>query len=227
MAVRYQVQRFGLDQEKWRFRIVHKDTVTVRYMARRIEQASSLTEADVLGVLDALANHVRWALTEGKSVQIAGVGTFSLSARGLADNYHEYLEPEQLDVVFRPDAQLRRHIRQNADREKLEPQRRAPRPGSFTDAATERRDVYTAGSIGLLYGSVLKFDPDDPAQGVFFVDGDGHEVRATVYAHVTQKRVHFLIPPELTGEQRLIVRAQPRFAPEVRQGELQEALVPA
>jgi predicted histone-like DNA-binding protein len=227
MAVEYQMRRFSLDQEKWIFRVIHHNTMAASHLAQRIEQASALTETDVLGVLDALAEEIGQALLDGNRVQIAGVGTFSLTARGTTEHYDDYLKPEQLEIAFRPDAQLRRHIHQHAEGEKQTAHLRAPRPHTFTDAATERRDVYTAGSIGLLYGSVLKFDADDPAQGVFFVDEDGHEVRATVYAHVTKKRVHFLIPPGLTGAQRLIVRAQPRFGPEVRQGELQEALVPA
>jgi len=165
---------------------------------------------DVLAAVDALASRVRSSLAQGDSVQIEGIGTFSLSARGLADSYDEYLDPQQLDIVFRPDPQLRRYVRIHADRE-----REAPR---------ERRDAYTAGSIGLLYGSLLKFDPDDPAQGLFFVAQDGSETRATVYSHVGDKQVHFLIPPGLTGAQRLVVRAQPRFAPQIRRGELPREL---
>ena len=224
MAVKYRMQRFGPNKEKWWFRIIPRRTVALREMAQRIEEASSLTVGDVMAAADALASRVRASLAQGDSVQIDGIGTFSLSARGLADSYDEHLDPQQLDVVFRPDPQLRRYVRTRADREREAPRERAPNPREFTDAASERSDAYTAGSIGSLYGSVLKFDPDDPAQGVFFVAQDGSETRATVYSHVGDKRVHFLIPPGLTGAQRLLVRAQPRFAPQVRQGELSQEL---
>jgi hypothetical protein len=76
----------------------------------------------------------------------------------------------------------------------------------------------------MLYGHTLKFDPDDPGQGVFFQAEDGSEVRATVYSHVGDKWVHFIIPAELVRTQRLIVRAQPRFAPRVREGAMSRTL---
>jgi hypothetical protein len=98
------------------------------------------------------------------------------------------------------------------------------RSNSTSSFGLIRRDAYTGGSIGRLYGSVLKFDPEDPAQGVVFVSEDGTETRAAIYSQVTLKQVHFLIPAERTGPQRLVVRAQPRFAPEIREGALSEVL---
>lgn len=224
MSVKYQMQRFALGKGKWWFRIVHREPLTVDELAQRIEDASSLTVADVLSSVDALTLWIEKVLAQGESVQIERLGTFSLSARGTVDNYDTHLTPEQLNVVFRPDPALRRYVREHADCEREIPQERAPRPLEFTDVASERRDAYTSGSIGRLYGSVLKFDPDDPTQGVFFVSEDGSEIRAAVYSHVTRKQVHFLIPAALTGPQRLVVRAQPRFAPEIREGDLSEVL---
>ncbi len=200
MAVKYRMQQFGPDKTKWWFRIVHKRTVALRELAQFIEDATSLTVTDVLSAVRSLAGRIQVALAQGDSVHIDGIGTFSLSARGLADSYDEYLDPQQLDIVFRPD------------------------PRQFTDAASGRRDAYTAGSIGALRGSVLKFAPHDPAQGIFFIAQDDSEVRVTDYSHVGDKWVHFLIPPGLTGTQRLVVRAQPRFAPQVRQGQLRREL---
>ncbi len=224
MAVKYRMQQFGPDKTKWWFRIVHKRTVALRELAQFIEDATSLTVTDVLSAVRSLAGRIQVALAQGDSVHIDGIGTFSLSARGLADSYNEYLDPQQLDIVFRPDPRLRQYVRSHADQDREEARERAPNPRQFTDAASGRRDAYTAGSIGALRGSVLKFDPHDPAQGIFFVAQDGSEIRVTAYSHVGNKWVHFLIPPGLTGTQRLVVRAQPRFAPQVRQGQLRREL---
>jgi predicted histone-like DNA-binding protein len=226
MPVKYRVQRFGPDKKKWWFRVIHNRTVTAPDMAERIKDASSLTEVDVLGTIDALSSRVRAALMEGYRVRIEGLGTFSLSAQGLVDSDQVRLRPEQLDVVFRPDPALRRHVRAHAELRREVAVLPAPTILGFTDAASERRDAYTAGNIGLLEGRQLKFDPDDPAQGVFFVDADGHEVRAMIYARVVDTEVHFFIPETLAGPQELLVRAQPRFTSEIRQGRLQGVLAP-
>ncbi len=166
MPVKYRVQRFGPNKKKWWFRVIHNRTVTAPDMAERIKDASSLTEVDVLGAIDALSYRVRAALKEGNRVHIKGLGTFSLSAQGWVDSDEARLRPEQLDVVFRPDPALRQHVRANAELRKELSFPPAPTLLNFTDAASERHDAYTAGNIGLLEGSQLKFDPDDPARWV-------------------------------------------------------------
>ncbi|MGD9100126.1 MAG: hypothetical protein PVF45_06565, partial [Anaerolineae bacterium] len=209
----------------WWFRIVHKRTHTLHEMGQEITRASTLTETDLLAAISALTTWVRVTLTQGDSVRIEGIGTFSLSANGLADEHNARLDSQQLDVVFRPDPQLRRYIRTHAERKRVVVRERFPEPRQFIDVVSERRDAYTAGSIGKLYGHTLKLDPADPAQGVFFRAEDGTERRAEIYSHVGDRWVHFLIPGELVGVQELLVRAQPRFAPDVREGKLRQKLV--
>ncbi len=218
MSVKYRVQQFGPRKDKWWFRIVHRQTVTLREMAQFIEDASALTAIDVLSAVGSLAIRLQMALARGDRVKIDGIGTFSLSARGLTDDSEAQLDTQQLDIVFLPAPQLRRYVRQHAGQERETARLRAPRPTRFTDAATKRDDVYTPNAIAKIHGHTLKFDPDDVEQGVFFQAEDGSEVRAAIYSHIGDKWVHCLIPAGLVGMQRVIVRAQPRFAPDVREG---------
>ncbi len=225
MTVKYRLQRFGPSKGKWWFRIVHKRTRSLDEVAQNIGRATSLSDIDVLAAADALTNEIKAALTQGESVRIDGLGTFKLSASGLADDHDAQLDTQQLDIVFSPNQRLRRHVRNHAERERVIPRQRAPEPQQFTDSASERHDAYTAGRIGKLYGHTLKLDPNDPQQGVFFVGQDGSEMRVSIYAHLGDRWLYFGIPDELTGPQRIIVRAKPRFASDLRQGRLNQELM--
>ncbi len=225
MPVKYRMQRFGPRKGKWWFRIVPGHTSTLDEIARNIERGSSLTVADVQGAVIGLKIQIRNALARGHKVRIDGIGTLELSAKGLADSHEARLDSKQLDIVFRPDPQLRSHVQIFAEQERVSSHVRAPVPEQFTDSLSRRSDAYTAHSGGKLYGHTLKFDPDDPDQGIFFVNKDGDRTRVRVYGHVADRWVYFDIPADLVGPQMLLVRAQPRFAPTVRQGWLDEWLV--
>ncbi len=226
MPVKYRMERFGPRKGKWWFRIVPGHTFTLDEMARNIERGSSLTVADVQGAVIALKNQIRSALAQGHKVRIDGIGTLELSAKGLADSHEARLDSKQLDIVFHPDSQLRSHVRIFAEQERVASSVRAPVPEQFTDAISKRSDAYMVRSGGKLYGHTLKFDPDDPDQGIFFVSEDGDRTRVVSYSHVADRWVYFSTPAGLVGPQRLLVRAQPRFAPKVREGWLDQKLEP-
>ncbi len=133
MSVKYCVQEFGPRKDKWWFRIVHRRTVTLNEMAQYIEDASALTEIDVLSAVRSLALRLQVALARGDRVKIDGIGTFSLSARGLTDDSEAQLDTGQLDIVFLPDPQLRRYVCLHAE------QKRETAPARASSHAIHRR----------------------------------------------------------------------------------------
>ncbi len=223
--VKYRLQRFGPRKGKWWFRIVPVRTRTLDEVSKNIGRTSILSVTDVLAAVDALGNELEIALSEGENVRLDGIGTFKLSASGLADSDDAQLDTQQLDIVFLPDQQLRRHVRNHAERKRVTARQRRPDPQRFTDSASQRHDAYTAGNIGKLYGLTLKLDPDDPQQGVFFMGQDGSEVRASTYSHLGDIWLHFLIPAGLTGTQQITVRARPGCASDLGQGRSNQELV--
>jgi hypothetical protein len=63
--------------------------------------------------------------------------------------------------------------------------------------------------MGQLSGYRLKFDPADPAQGIFFVNGSDN--RVSVVGHNGPSRLMFIVPAGLTpGDYRLEVRSTMR-----------------
>ncbi|MBU0637274.1 MAG: DUF4469 domain-containing protein [Planctomycetes bacterium] len=76
---------------------------------------------------------------------------------------------------------------------------------------TQTRDVYTPGGLLELRGFRLKFNNDQPDEGVFLRPAaGGAEVRADNCLEVFPKRVLGIVPAGLTGPQRLIVRRRTR-----------------
>jgi hypothetical protein len=60
-------------------------------------------------------------------------------------------------------------------------------------------DAYQPGRLLEVRGNNLRFDRDDPAQGIFFTPAGGTEVRAGVYGPLLPKTVSVLVPTGLTG----------------------------
>ena len=61
--------------------LVNSSAVGIHDIATEIEQISALSKGDVLSVLTNLTSVMKQAFLHGRSVQIQGIGTFSLSAK--------------------------------------------------------------------------------------------------------------------------------------------------
>ena len=80
-----------------------------------------------------------------------------------------------------------------------------PVVASIRTTTYRRPDVYVPGDLITVRGSHLKIDQDDPAQGIFFLQEDGTEVRCPAYAIITRLRFDALMPATLSGPIRLRV----------------------
>jgi hypothetical protein len=78
--------------------------------------------------------------------------------------------------------------------------------------------------MGRLHGHRLKFDPDDPTQGIFFVHSDHSETPVEVVGENLPAKLIFTVPALPAGDYRLTVRATVNGTTEVRSGTLDETL---
>ena len=73
---------------------------------------------------------------------------------------------------------------------------RKPELESILDSIYQvHNQVLTSGSIATLRGDDLKFDWQDPNQGIFLVDSEGSSVRVEYYSDVNDTSVKFVVPP--------------------------------
>jgi len=91
--------------------------------------------------------------------------------------------------------------------EKSSSNSQSPAPTTFIDGITKKNNpTVTAGGIGALYDALLRLDPDDVQQGVFFasVDTPVNKVRAVGYSRVKPAEIHFQTPNLQQGGDQLM-----------------------
>jgi hypothetical protein len=109
-------------------------------------------------------------------------------------------------MSFTPGPRLRRSMQQ-AQVQKQEGGEHLPRPLDYTDLNSgELNSQVTPGGMAQLTGYRLKFDPSDPNQGIFFVNGS--PTRVSIVGKNGPSELMFLVPPDLTpGDYNLEVRS--------------------
>jgi hypothetical protein len=103
---------------------------------------------------------------------------------------------------------------------------KAPLISTIIDVATDTYNAYTAPGILRIKGENLNFNEANADEGVFLNDGTT-ETRLAVYSVAGQKQIDAMLPPDLTGDLTVTVRARYSDGGEMRQGSYQRAISPA
>ncbi len=91
-------------------RVVSKGTVSTKQLAKYIQDCTTMSEADVQGVLTALTNALVHSLRAGEKVHLEGLGYFELSLDCPPVRYANEIRAESVhfkSVVFRPEKELK------------------------------------------------------------------------------------------------------------------------
>ena len=94
--------------------IVNSEVITTADLAKDINRSCSVTEADVVAVLQALGQRISDALLDGNRVEIDHVGTFGLSLTCKNKRKEEHITSKDIEVkriVFSPCAELQHAMR--------------------------------------------------------------------------------------------------------------------
>jgi hypothetical protein len=87
--------------------------------------------------------------------------------------------------------------------------------------------VLTPGGIGQIVGEELKFNPNNPQEGIFFVAADGTETKVQIIASRTEGKLVFSIPTLPAGNYTLEVRRAYTKENIIRKGVLSDTLTVA
>lgn len=95
---------------------VENETVGLKRISRHIQQATSLTPADIIGALTALKDEIAEELKMGNNVHLPGIGYFSLAIRGdlyedPRSHHYRLRNPEVRKVKFHPDTEFLEALR--------------------------------------------------------------------------------------------------------------------
>lgn len=194
---------------------------------RMMQHGSTITRADVLGVLENYQVAVTQLLLEGNAV-ITPLVNYGASIRGVFDDLDDGYEASRHEVrpATTPGKYLRDAIAQRATVEKRETARVTPVPIAYVDFNSgERNNTLTPGGMGKLTGHRLKYNPDYPDQGIYLVDSSGLETRVDVVGQNYPSSLVFMVPPALAPDSyRIEVRASFNGNGDLRSGALRTLL---
>jgi hypothetical protein len=177
---------------------------------RMMRQGSTVTRADIVSVLEDFTQAVERMLLEGLKVNTP-LANFGASIKGIFEGQEDSYDPDrhQVTPTVAPGKHLRAVFRAEARPVKQEAVKPKPNPLAYVDMNSEARDsVLTPGGLGQIIGHRLKFEADDPAQGVFFIAAEGAAARAEVVGRNKPAELMFLVPMLPAGAYTVEVRAR-------------------
>jgi hypothetical protein len=202
----------------------------MEYVIKRIiKQGSTVVKADILSVLEDYHDIIETLLQDGINV-ITPTANYRVSIKGTFAGRSDSFDPSRHQVVARVStgARLRRMIGNQLQVSKVPSDEPKPIPQEYIDTISgEHNGSVTPGGPGMLLGLLLKFDPADPNQGIFFVSlADKSETPVETLIEVQPGKLIFLAPALPSGQYRVVVRATLN-SEEVREGFLKETLTVA
>ena len=172
-----------------------------------LKRGSTITEADIRAVLNVFFTVVTDEVADGNTVNLplvnirAGVtGVFT----NITDSFDASRHIKKANLSAGID--LIRKMNE-AKVEKINVPTPAPALISFTDVNSQTTNsILTPGGIGQLVGEELKFNPANPAEGIFFIATDNTATPAPILASRTEGKIVFSIPALPAGDYTLEVR---------------------
>jgi len=236
MPIKYALFRNHLttDPDDFTAHVQITATVGPEELAKRIiDQGSTTTSADILAVLEDVAKAIEACLEEGMSVNIPGIANLRASIKGPFTGPKDKFDPSRntVDVGASPGKRIRKYIRENAKVEKDDAIKPAPELLEFVDRTTGAvNDTVRANALSRIDGSLLKYDPTQPDEGIYFVQPEGGpETKVTVIDTNTATQLVFATPSDIViaNEYILEVRARISGGTELRVGRLDGMLTGA
>jgi hypothetical protein len=181
---------------------------------------SNVNQADSNAVIQNYFSSVWACLLDGRTVNTPFLN-YKATIRGNFVDETDSFDPDrhQIEVSISPGVQCRRAMRQaQAQMQKQETIELLPGLLAFYDVNSgQRNSTVTPGGLGRLTGRRLKFEAEDPNQGIFFVAADEQTglpladpngaYRVEVVGRNTPGELMFIVPGGLpAGSYRLEVR---------------------
>lgn len=186
-------------------RSVNPDTVEYDHLVNIMAAGrTTLSRTDIMATMQLYKEEVQKLLSEGKTVKTP-TGSFFMNASGTMESLEESYLPNDSEK----NHEVRLRHKNDKDFEtavlaslKIE---RDERPDFQTpvvysvSVAGEEGTTLRSGAVVQIKGLRLRFDIKDSAQGAFFVDAAGAEVRASVYPLVLPASVMATVPSGLAA----------------------------
>ena len=175
-----------------------------------LKRGTTLNQPELEGTLKLLFDVCVARLIEGYNVHTP-IGDMVLSLKGVFNGLDDTYDSTRhlLDVSISSTPELRQSIKNAASLTRVDRSSKHPLPAEFHDLYSgEVNGPLVPGNLGRLKGANMKFEAEDVAQGVFFIDSEGNETRIENIGVNKPKEIIFNIPTTLTsGDYTIEVRA--------------------
>lgn len=230
MAIKYYLRKnsLSINQKSHKAVIVpYKINTLSDIIDEMLTRGTTLSEADIVASLHLFFEVVTQQVQEGNHVNTPIVNLkpgISGSFNNSTDNFDPLRHKIKATASVGPAV---KRMMEKAVSEKITKTLTVPILTSFKDIQTQNLNaVVSPGGIGQIIGSHLKYNPENPAEGIFFVSSAQEEFKVTTVAIRTLGKLVFSIPASMpTGNYTLIVkRAFGKHDTSVRKGVLAHPL---
>lgn len=179
-------------------------------VADMLKRGTTLNQPELEGTIKLLFEACVDRLADGYSVHTP-MGDMTLSLKGVFNGLDDSFDSTRhiVDVSISSTPELRQSIKGAVTLNRVDRSGTHPLPAEFHDLYSgEVNGPLVPGNLGRLKGSSMKFEKEDAAQGVFFIDSEGNETRIENIGVNKPKEIIFNIPATLTsGDYTIEVRA--------------------
>ena len=233
MAIQYYLVPYLLNGSRNDFvaRVRPSGSVQLAHLARRIvAQGSTVRVPDILAVWENTIQAIEAFLLEGFRVNLGGLCNFYPRLRGVfkgpTDEYDA--ARHRVHPGASAGARLRRALSQQAILTRVEAVRPLPLLASFEDLLSQTTNTtITPGSIGIVTGRRLNYDPDQADEGLFLINRrDGWEKKVGQVQSIRASQLVFLVPAGVPPGTALRLEVRRRCGSELRSGRLDAELKP-
>ncbi len=198
-------------------------------ITRMMQRGTTVTEADARAVLNLFFEVVCDEVVNGNFINLP-IANIRSGISGVFTSATDDFDPARhaLRATLSPGTLLNEKMR-NARLEKTLQPLPSPVLLEFLNINTNTTNaVLTPGGIGQIIGEELKFNPNNPQEGIFFIATDGTETKVQIIASRTEGKLVFAIPSTLTaGTYTLEVRRAYTKDNVIRKGMLPDTLTVA
>ena len=169
---------------------------------------TKLSESDIKGVIGEFISAIDFWAKEGKSINTP-LFNLSPSISGVFYDPKESFDPakHQLNLNMKPGTQLRK-TQESLSAERIVAPEQSPIVTDFQDVVSgTNRSVLTPSQPVRILGDKLKFDSEDPQQGVFFISETDEAFRVEVVVDNLPKKLTVMAPPLKAGTYQVQVRS--------------------
>ena len=212
MSIEYELSLNKLTTpDSYAARVRPRATTGTAALAAAIAGSSTMSEADVAGVLMALAAQVQTELLAGNWVQIDGLGILTTSVKARLATITDPLPSDaSIEIGYRADSTLREQVQTQASFERIEATDQSPLLLTLTAQTGPGLGGVGPGDVLQFIGDRMKVRPAASDEGVFFTDATGTATRVTNYLHNTDKELQFAVPSGLTPATSYTVQVRAR-----------------